>query len=78
MNAGKKDWLVSQEELDGLATVRQIQQKVWQLHQRHNAVRLRDREIASDNKAAQQRRAKAERRRREALLPPPKEHVRQA
>jgi hypothetical protein len=59
--------------------VRQIQQKVWQLHQRHNVVRLRDQERVSDNKAGQQRPAKPELRRKGALLLTRREqHVRQA
>jgi hypothetical protein len=59
--------------------VQLIQQKDWQVHQRHNVARLRDQGRASDNKAAQQQRAKPELRRKAALLPRHKgQHVRQA
>ena len=75
----QRDWLVSQEELHAPAPVGQIPRKVWQLHQRHNVVRLRDQERVSDNKAGQQRRAKPELRRKAALLPRRKEQqVREA
>jgi len=58
--------------------VRQIQQKVWQLHQRHNVVKLQDQGRALSNKAAQQALAKPELRLKGALLPRRKEqHVRQ-